>query len=255
MSRRGSALAGKRVVVTRADEQAAELCALLEAAGAVAVRCPTIVIAPPTSYAGMDAALARLADNDWVVFTSVNGVGHLLDRAEALGLASPLATARVAAVGAVTARALAARGATVTFIPFQESAEALGEGLPDVDGRAVLLIQGSKADPGLARQLEERGARVGVVGAYRTVPMAPSGDALMELKIGADALTFTSPSTVQGFVALGPEWRSLARRAIVATIGPTTTTAALALGVGVHAEARERTMSALIEAVESVLGR
>lgn len=250
-----SALAEKRIVVTRADEQAAELCALLDAAGAVAVRCPTIVIAPPTSYAAMDAALARLAGQDWIVFTSANGVRHLLDRAEALGLGSALAAARVAAVGAVTARALAARGAAAAFVPAEESAEALGEALPDVEGRAVLLIQGSKADPGLARRLEERGARVGAVGAYRTVPTAPSGDALTELRKGVDALTFTSPSTVEGFIALGPEWRSLARRAIVATIGPTTTTAALALGLGVHAEARERSMGGLIEALASVLGR
>jgi len=250
-----SALVGKRIVVTRADEQAAELCALLEAAGAVAVRCPTIVIAPPASYAGMDAALARLADHDWIVFTSANGVRLLLDRTEALGLGSALAATRIAAVGTVTARALAERGAAVTFVPADESADALGEALPDVGGRSVLLIQGSKADPGLARRLEERGARVAVVGAYRTVPTAPSGDALTELREGADALTFTSPSTVEGFVALGPEWRSLARRAIVATIGPTTTTAALALGLGVHAEAREPSMSALIEALESVLGR
>jgi uroporphyrinogen III methyltransferase/synthase len=221
----------------------------------VAVRCPTIVIAPPATYAGMDAALARLADNDWVVFTSANGVRHLLDRAEALGLVSALAATRIAAVGAVTARGLAARGASVAFTPTGESAETLGDELPDVMGRSVLLIQGSKADPGLARRLEERGARVGVVGAYRTVPTAPSGDALKELREGADALTFTSPSTVEGFVALGPEWRGLARRAIVATIGPTTTTAALALGVGVHAEAGERSMSSLIEALESVLGR
>jgi uroporphyrinogen III methyltransferase/synthase len=221
----------------------------------VAVKCPTIVIAPPASYAGMDAALARVTDNDWVVFTSANGVRHLLDRADALGLGPSLAAARIAAVGAVTARGLAARGVTVTFTPTDESAEALGDELPNVEGRSVLLIQGSKADPGLARRLEERGARVGVVGAYRTVPTAPSGDAMKELREGADALTFTSPSTVEGFVALGPEWRSLARRAIVATIGPTTTTAAMAMGVGVHAEAGERSMSALIEALESVLGR
>jgi uroporphyrinogen-III synthase len=155
----------------------------------------------------------------------------------------------------VTARELAARGAGAAFVPLEERAEALGEGLPDVGGRSILLVQGSKADPELARRLEERGARVAALAAYRTVPTAPSGDSLTELRKGADALTFTSPSTVEGFVALGPEWRSLARRAIVATIGPTTTTAALALGLGVHAEARERSMSALIEALESVLGR
>jgi uroporphyrinogen III methyltransferase/synthase len=250
-----SALAAKRVVVTRADAQAAELCALLEAAGAVPVRCPTIVIAPPSSYAEMDAALSRLADYEWVVFTSANGVRYLLDRAEALGVTAALGSARVAAVGAVTGRALAARGAIAAFSPSVEGAEVLGRSLPDVAGRAVLLVQGRKAPPILARALAERGARVTRVPAYETVPTAPSGEGLVELRRGADALTFTSPSTVEGFVALGAEWRSLARRAIVATIGPTTTAAALSRGLGVHAEARDRTMGALVDALESVLGR
>jgi uroporphyrinogen-III synthase len=146
-------------------------------------------------------------------------------------------------------------GVKEPFVPRIESAEALGDELPGPEGRSVLLIQGSRADPRLARRLAERGARVVAVPAYSTVPTAPSGDPLTELRKGVDGLTFTSPSTVRGFVALGPEWRSLARRAIVATIGPTTTTAALALGLGVHAEARERSMGALIEALESVLGR
>jgi uroporphyrinogen III methyltransferase / synthase len=255
VSRRLSALVGSRVAVTRADEQAAELCALLEAAHAVPVRCPTIVIAPPSTYAEMDAALARLADYDWVVFTSANGVRHLLDRAAALALGSVLGPARVASVGEVTARALRDRGAAVPFVPPEPSAEALADSLPDVAGRAVLLVQGAKAGALLEQRLTERAARVTVVPAYRTLPTAPSGESLTELRNGVDALTFTSPSTVEGFVALGPEWRSLARRAVVATIGPTTTAAALRLGVGVHAEARERSMSSLVDALESVLGR
>lgn len=246
---------GKRVVVTRADEQAAELCALLEAAAAIPVKCPTIIVAPPASFAEIDHALARLAHFDWVVFTSANGVRHLLDRAEALGVSSALGAARVAAVGGVTARAATARGANVSFVPEKESASELGETIPDVAGRAVLLAQGAKADPLLARLLAERGARVTALSVYHTTPTAPSGEALAGLRMGADALTFTSPSTVEGFVALGPEWRSLARRAVVATIGPATTTAALSLGVGVHAEARERSMASLVEALEGVLGR
>jgi uroporphyrinogen III methyltransferase/synthase len=242
-------------VVTRAAEQAAELCALLEGAGAIPVRCPTIVIAPPASFAEMDAALARLAHFDWVVLTSANGVSHLLDRADAMGVAPGLGGARVAAVGAVTASAASARGADVAFVPSEESASALAETIPDVAGRSILLAQGAQADPLLAGSLAERGARVTPLAVYRTIPTAPSGEGLTELRMGAEALTFTSPSTVEGFVALGPEWRSLARRAVVATIGPTTTTAALALGVGVHAEARERSMASLVEALESVLGR
>lgn len=242
-------------MVTRADEQADELCARLEAGGAVPVRCPTIVIAAPTTYSDVDRALASLAGWAWVVLTSANGVRHLVDRADALGLGSALAAARFAVVGTRTGRALAERGASVAFSPGEESGEALGRTLPDVAGRDVLLVQGARAAPLLADTLEQRGARVTAVTAYRTLPVPPSGDYLTELRNGADALTFTSPSTVEGFVALGPEWRSLARRAVVVTIGPTTTAAALTMGLGVHAEARERSVDALVEALESVLGR
>jgi uroporphyrinogen-III synthase len=240
---------GKRVVITRADEQAGELAALLEAAGAVPVRAPTILIAPPASYAELDAALAGVRAHDWLVFTSANGVRSLLGRAEQLGV--ELRT-RVAAVGGTTSRALGERGVPVAFVPPEERASALGATLPDVEARSVLLVRGEKADPALARLLEARGAHVAAVTAYRTLPVAPSGQGLEELRLGTDVITFTSPSTVEGFVSLGPEWRSLARHAIVVTIGPTTTAAALELGFGVHAEAHERSMSALVDAIASV---
>jgi uroporphyrinogen-III synthase len=243
----------KRVVVTRADEQASELAAMLEAAGAVPVRCPTIVIAPPASYDEVDAALVRLASHEWVAFTSANGVRALLSRADAQGVR--LDTARVAAVGQATARALAERGVPVAFVPRQESGHALGESLPEVEGRAILLARGDRAAPALVRVLTERGAKVSAVAAYRTLPVAPSGAGLEELREGADVITFTSPSAAEGFVSLGPEWRSLARRATVVTIGPTTTAAALSLGFGVHAEAQERSMRALVDAIAGVCGR
>jgi porphobilinogen synthase len=75
--------------------------------------------------------------------------------------------------------------------------------------------------------------------AYRTIPGAPAGSALDELRRGFDAITFTSPSTVYGFSEVGPEWRRLAEGAIVATIGPTTTAAAREAGLSVH-EAEEK---------------
>lgn len=250
-----SSLAGRRVVVTRSDEQADALCDRLEGYGAVAVRCPTIRIGPPASFDELDAALARLEAYDWVVFTSANGVRATLDRLEAVGaLPSALRTARIAAVGRVTATALAERGVDVAFVPEVEGSSALGEALTDVAGRNILLALGDKADPILRKLLRARAARrVDAVTAYRTIPTAPAGQGLEELRIGVDAITFTSPSTVAGFLALGPDWRGLIRRAVVATIGPTTTAAAMASGVGVHAEARDRSMGALIDAVASAL--
>lgn len=249
------ALAGKRVVVTRADEQADALCAALEAAGAEPLRCPTIRIAPPASFAEMDAAFERIADYHWVVFTSANGVRATLQRARELGAPLPRQSGpRVAAVGRVTAAALTERGVGVSFVPETEGSSALALTLPEVRGLRVLLAQGDKADPILARVLRKRGAaQVDVLTAYLTHTVAPAGPALEELRNGLDAITFTSPSTVAGFVSLGPDWRGLVRRAVVATIGPTTTAAAMTSGIGVHAEARERTTAALVEAVSLAL--
>jgi uroporphyrinogen-III synthase len=250
-----SPLSGSRVAVTRPDTQADALCASLDSLGAVPVRCPTIRIGPPASYDALDAALGRLETYDWVVFTSANGVRATLDRFEEIGTSrSILRTMRVAAVGRVTSAALAERGVEVAFVPDVEGSHPLGETLSDVQGRSVLLALGDKADPILAKGLRARAARrVDTVTAYRTIPTPPSGSGLEELRIGVDAITFTSPSTVAGFVSLGPEWHTLLRRAVVATIGPTTTAAALSSGVGVHAEARDRSMPALIEAVADAL--
>lgn len=248
-------LAGRRVVVTRSDEQADALCSRLEGLGAVAVRCPTIRIGPPATFDELDAALARLEGYDWVVFTSANGVRAIFDRLEAIEAFAPaLRAARIAAVGRVTASALEEHGVDVAFVPEVEGSRALGEALSDVAGRNILLALGDKADPMLKKLLRGRSARrVDTVTAYRTIPIPPSGQGLEELRIGVDAVTFTSPSTVAGFVSLGPDWRGYIRRAVVATIGPTTTAAAMASGVGVHAEARDRSMPALIEAVASAL--
>ncbi len=243
------------MVVTRSDEQADALCTSLEGLGAVAVRCPTIRIGPPESFEELDAALARLERYDWVVFTSANGVRATFDRLETIDAFAPaLRSARIAAVGRVTASALAARGVEVAFVPKVEGSRALGESLADVAGRNILLALGDKSDPILRKLLRGRSARrVDTVTAYRTIPIPPSGQGLEELGIGVDAITFTSPSTVAGFVSVGPDWRGYIRHAVVATIGPTTTAAAMASGVGVHAEARDRSIPALIEAVASAL--
>jgi uroporphyrinogen-III synthase len=71
---------------------------------------------------------------------------------------------------------------------------------------------------------------------------------LGELRAGVDGLTFTSPSTVRGFLKGGPQWRRCAESAIVATLGPATSAAAREEGLEVY-EADEKTMVALVEAL------
>src|SRR6476646_3352427 len=107
----GLPLAGRRIVVTRPRVQAAGLVAGLRALGAEPVECPAIAIVPPASYAPLDAALARLGEYDWLLFTSVNGVAAFTARRAGLGQQDPLpAGVRVGAIGPATASALRAAG-------------------------------------------------------------------------------------------------------------------------------------------------
>ena len=252
----GEALHGKRIVVTRAEEQADSLCLALEARGARALRCPTIRLEGPELTEPLDRAIRRLDAFDWVVFTSVNGARFTLDRMREIGVPpEALAAARVAAVGTRTARALAERGVEATFVAPDEGSIPLAEALGPLEGASILMARSDRADPVAGEILRRRGARsVLEVEAYRTVPAAPEGRALDELRLGVDGITFTSPSTVHGFVSLGPEWRRLLAGAIVATLGPTTTGAAREAGLVVE-EASEKSVTGLVEALARGLAR
>ncbi|MDH3604314.1 MAG: uroporphyrinogen-III synthase, partial [Candidatus Tectomicrobia bacterium] len=108
-------LEGKRVLITRAREQASDLEHRLQALGAIPLVFPTIQIVPPTDqYAALDNALQQLPSFDWAVFTSVNGVMHVWHRLDALGLESDaFAPLRLAAIGPATTEALIAHGLDV----------------------------------------------------------------------------------------------------------------------------------------------
>jgi uroporphyrinogen III methyltransferase/synthase len=237
--------------VTRSEDQADELCSLLEAEGAVPVRCATIRVAPPACYDALDSALSQLDAYGWLVLTSPNGVRSVFGRLERLGVqVSALEGVRVAAVGPATAAALAAHGVRPAFVPGEARSRALAESLSPVVGERILLARADIADPAAADILRHRGARhVDDVAAYTTVSTAPSAEALQELKRGVDGITFTSPSTVRGLTLVGPGWPELVAKTTVATVGPVTTAAARTAGLDVHAEAAEPTMGGLVAAL------
>jgi uroporphyrinogen-III synthase len=233
------------VVVTRAAEQASRLVATLAHLGAVVVEAPTIaVVDPPDGGAALEEAVAHLDDYDWVVLTSTNGVARF---AEAVG-GWPASTVRIAVVGPGTADAVRAAGHEPTLLPERFVAEALLEVFPPGPGR-VLLPQASVARPVLADGLRAAGWEVDSVVAYRTVPARPSA-AVLERAASADAITFTSGSTVTGYVAAaGVE----AVPPVVVCIGPVTATAATEAGLPVTTTAVEHTIEGLVAAVVAAL--
>ncbi|MBX6365385.1 MAG: uroporphyrinogen-III synthase [Gemmatimonadetes bacterium] len=241
-------LFGRRVVVTRAREQSAEFVAWLEAQGAEAVLFPAIRIVPPPDPGPLLRAAERVREYDWIVLTSVNGVERFWEALDAVGLDTrALGGARVAAIGPATAAALRARGVRANLVPSEYVAESLIDAMAaggSVAGARILLPRAAGAREILPERLRELGGEVDEVEAYRAVRDAAGAEEIRRrLDAGElDALTFTSPSTVRGFVeAVGPA----AGAAVVACIGPVTAASARELGLPVAVVAAEHTMAGL----------
>ena len=241
----GRPLAGLRVMVTRALEQAGAFVAALQEAGAAVVLCPVIAIEP---LAVPEDFLARLPGYDWVVFTSVNGVERFFGL---LGEARPPAAVRMGAIGPETAGRLATYGARADVVPVRFVAEDLAEAFPDaaIRGRRILLPRARGSRDALPERLRERGAQVDVVEVYRAVP-PPNLPARLRrlLQAGLDVVTFTSSSTVRNFAdALAGEGLPAGVR--VACIGPITAATARERGLPVDIIAEEYTARGLRDAL------
>jgi uroporphyrinogen-III synthase len=247
-------LTGRRIVVTRAREQAGDLVRALEDRGARAIVAPVIRIQPLENLGSLRAALTGLSAYRWVVFTSQNAVQIVLDRLVAWGLTPRVfSTSQVAAIGTATADALHKRGLVPALVPDEFVGEALVESLIERSGGSlvgarVLVPSAEDAREVLAAGLGRHGAAVEVIPVYRTVSVQDDfGDLISEI-IGRriDAVTFTSPSTVRSFVELvGPE-TATSGRFVAATIGPITAGTARELGLRDIIEAEPHTVPGLV---------
>ena len=243
-------LFGKRIVVTRAREQADALASHLSALGAGVIELPTIEIRPPADSAPLDRAIAQLDTYDWLIFTSANGVRFFLEHLDDLRKLR----AKICAIGPATRAAVEALHVKVDLMGKEYVAESLLEAFAahDLSGKRVLLPRAAVARDLVPTELARRGARVDVVEAYRTV--APEHLAEQSREILAsrpDCITFTSSSTVRNLVeAVGT---SALRGIPVASIGPITTQTAHDLGIEVAAQAKVFNVEGLVAAVLAIV--
>ena len=238
-------LLGRRVVVTRARDQAGELADRLRLAGADVVEVPTIALAEPSDGgSGLRDVVRRVDGFDWVVLTSPNGARRFT---ALLRDGRDLAGVRLAAIGPGTAAALAEAHLVADLVPERYVAESLLEAFPDppTDGGRVLLARAEVARDVLPDGLVERGWDVEVVSAYRTVPVALTDQQRAAVR-GADAITFTSSSTVQHLVAAAGADNV---PPVVAAIGPVTAATARGYGMEVAVEADVHTIPGLVDAL------
>ncbi len=251
-------LAGKRIVATRAEGQTQEFVALLREAGAVPIVFPTIRIVPLDDTHELDAALTRLNEYDWVIFTSVNGVRNVIDRMQALGLSPDILNSRqIAAIGPATEALIRSYGVRTDLRPSEYIAEAIVSDLlarGPVTGTRFLLLRVDIARAVLRQQLTARGALVDEIPVYRTALGQPDAAAYAELRAGVDVITFTSSSTVRHFFELlGGEARPIADKALIACIGPITAQTAREMGLQVGVVATEYTVRGLMAALTETL--
>jgi uroporphyrinogen III methyltransferase/synthase len=247
-------LFGRRILVTRSRHQAEELIGRLQGAGAEALYLPTIAIAPPPDRRSLDEAIARLAETDLLVLTSVNGVEAFFARLEAAGLDSrALHGVTLVAVGPKTAASLAGHGLRADLVPADHRAEGIVDLLrrQGVAGKRILYPRSALARDLIVRELTAAGALVAAPVAYCTQPTG-DGDQLRQLLTGSrlDAVTFTSSSTVDHFLdLLGEDGAALLQKVAVASIGPLTSASVRQRGLTVAVEAAEPTTEALVAAL------
>jgi uroporphyrinogen-III synthase len=254
--RPATGLQGKRVVITRASHQQAELADLLRGRGAEPIPYPCIDIVPPSDLQELDAALEAAAAGfyDWLIVTSANAVPVLASRVAELGLS--LSGLRVATVGPKTADIVQdALRIDASVVAEEHTAEGLLASLPMLTGQRILLPQSAIARPVLAEELRAAGAEVTALTAYRTVAGQGGVDVPRRLSAGQiDAITFTSSSTVRNFLLrLENEAGNKADLTAVclAAIGPVTAETMQEHDLWVEVMPEEYTVPALVDALDA----
>jgi uroporphyrinogen-III synthase len=249
-------LSGWRILTTRASKQSGGLAGPLREMGAEVIEIPTIQIKPPRSFKSLDTALGKIANYDWLILTSVNGVEALFARIKKLRIApAKLKHLQVAAIGPATKREIEDHGLEVTVTPERYIAESVVEALKGkTEGKRVLLVRAKVARDVLPTELRKAGAKVDVAEAYEThVPVGAKAK-LNRLFVNdssrPDIVTFTSSSTATNFLDLLVKEHYHALREIwLASIGPVTSATLQQAGFKPNIEAKEYTMEGLALAI------
>ncbi len=251
-------LSGRRVLVTRAAHQAGKLSESLRALGAEPVEVPVLEIRPPVSFDPLDRALRQLDGYDWLLLTSANTVLSLQSRAQELGIPLTVpASLKVATIGDATAAAARKAGIQVTLVPEAYVAESLQRGLTGlVSGKKVLLARATIARDVIPVSLQQAGAEVDVVDAYRNEMPAEAPELLRQgLAHGVHGATFTSSSSVTHLAeaARAAHIKFPFAKVAAISIGPVTSKTLRSLGWIPVCEATVSDIPGLVDAVVRAL--
>lgn len=253
-------LFGRRIVVTRARDQAGPFFKMLRDAGAFPLPIPVIRTELAVPDEPVEDILAK--DYDWIVFSSENGVRWFFELLKRSGLdARSLGRSKIAVIGDGTARRLKSYGIIPDFLPSDFLSSALVNELTekhDLKEKKILRVKGYfKQDP-LSKGLSDKGAQVDTIAVYDLTSDTPDEKWTEDLiENGADAVIFTSMSTVNNFFeALGEATaRDVLTSARPVAIGPVTAGALREHGIDEYATAEKHNLDGLMEVLENELKR
>ena len=243
-------LFGRCVLVAGSPNTSDKLRHRLASLGADVITEPAIRITDPPDWSPVDSALDELGDYDWLVFSSGNGVDHLLGRLlERGGDLRCLGGVKLAAIGPGTAERLTRYHLQADVVPERFNAESVAQTLAgDAQGRRFLLARASRGRQLLADELEQAGAHVDQIVVYSSVDVEePNRDVAEALAGGKiDWVVVASSATARSLVRLYGEDL---RNAKLVTISPLTSTAFRELGYEPAAEASPYTTDGLVDAI------
>jgi uroporphyrinogen III methyltransferase/synthase len=255
-----------KVLITRPRAQANEFAEKLRSAGFAPIFFPVIEIRPVENNTQLEDAIRNIEKYAWIAFTSVNAVDFVFDKTrfttertedtekkEKISVNSVFSVVKIAAIGPKTADALRKHNIEPDFIPDEYIGEAIMPGLGDVKDKWILLPRAEIARKELPEAIVKAGGFVHEINVYRTLSAEVDMDGLQALKSGVDVVTFTSPSTVQNFVAIARRNNlaplNLPNNPLIACIGPVTEQAAKEAGFQNIVTAKDYTTEGLIEAI------
>ncbi|WP_054635069.1 uroporphyrinogen-III synthase [Thalassobacillus sp. C254] len=252
-------LAGKKVLVTRQQSQAAGFVRRIEEQGGKAEVLPLIRLERAERWQELIQEFHDLTKYSWIILTSANAVHFFFEAVSEAEAVLP-AQCRFAVVGEKTKQALRKHGSEASFVPSKFIGEVLAEELSsflDEDDR-VLIPKSNKARTVVADTLRKQGVFVQEVPLYRNVAERASAPALKELIQGGeiDILTFASPSAVQAFTNLLEEddWKQWVKEVPVVCIGPVTKAEAERKGFSFIYTALHYTVDGMMEAMREIKG-
>jgi uroporphyrinogen III methyltransferase/synthase len=252
---------GKRILVTRAREQASELSKKIESLGGEAFEFPAIKIAEVEDKTELDDSINNASSYNWLIFTSVNGVKYFFKRMKELNKdIRTLGDVKICAIGPVTKKSLEDKGLIVDYMPEKFVAEKVIEGLSPLlnHGDKILLPRADLARPVLVESMIQMGMNVNEVITYRTLPENRDQEELLEKleEKMIHLITFTSSSTVTNFLKIfdNIDTRNRLLKGVkIACIGPVTAATAADNGLVPDMTADDYTIEGLIEVIKNNL--